>query len=211
MHKKAGILCVISGAFLILAALGLVLYNHLEASHAAKASDSALSKLLSINPETESGLIQDMDKWPSVKTPSAGISTPNISTSEMPVAEIDGYSYIGYLSIPALGLELPVMADWDYTRMKLAPCLYFGSIETNNLVIAGHNFDRHFGRLPNLKTGDIVCFTSVEGIVYTYRVVEIETLPPTAVKEMIDSGWALSLYTCTYSGSERVTVRCERA
>ena len=29
-------------------------------------------------------------------------------------------------------------------------------------------------------------------------------------KEMIDSGWNLSLYTCTPGGASRVTVRCDR-
>ena len=35
----------------------------------------------------------------------------------MPTVEIDGY-----LSVPSVGLELPVMAEWDYDRLKTAPC-----------------------------------------------------------------------------------------
>ena len=66
-------------------------------------------------------------------------------------------------------------------------------------------------QLPQLKIVMLTVLPMSDRIVYTYSVVEIETLLPTAVKEMIDSGWALSLYICTYSGSERVTVRRERA
>ena len=36
----------------------------------------------------------------------------------------------------------------------------------------------------------------------------LETLHKNATKEMIISGFDLSLYTCTLGGSNRVTVRC---
>lgn len=128
----------------------------------------------------------------------------------MTVIEIDGYGYIGYLSLPALGLELPVLSEWDYTRLKTAPCLYYGSVKTDNMVIAAHNYTRHFGKLSQLKPGDTIRFTDMDGTVYTYQVGDLEILPPTATEEMITSDWELSLYTCTYGGGSRVTVRCER-
>ena len=40
----------------------------------------------------------------------------------MPTVTIDGYDYIGYVEAPVLGLKLPVMAEWDYDRLKIAPC-----------------------------------------------------------------------------------------
>ena len=42
----------------------------------------------------------------------------------------------------------------------------------------------------------------------TDEVVLLETLPKNATKEMITSGFDLSLYTCTLGGGSRVTVRC---
>ena len=123
---------------------------------------------------------------------------------------IDGESYMGYLSIPVLKLELPVMSDWDYAKLKIAPCRYFGSAETDDLVICAHNFDRHFGRLKNLRAGDLVTFTDADGVSFIYEVKAIETLQPTQISEMIQSEYDLSLYTCTYGGRTRVTVRCSR-
>ena len=38
------------------------------------------------------------------------------------IFDIDGNEYIGYLTIPALGLELPVMAELDSARLETAPC-----------------------------------------------------------------------------------------
>ena len=59
--------------------------------------------------------------------------------TEMTQVTVRGNSYVGYLSIPALGLELPVMADWSYKRLRTAPCRYSGSTKTDDLVILAHN------------------------------------------------------------------------
>ena len=42
-----------------------------------------------------------------------------------------------------------------------------------------------------------------------YKVADVEILDPDEVAEMVASGWPLSLYTCTYDGSRRLTVRAE--
>ena len=122
--------------------------------------------------------------------------------------EIDGYAYIGYISIPSLGLELPVMSSWSYPQLKIAPCRYYGSVKTRDLVIAAHNYSRHFGNIKNLSAGDQVYFIDVEGVISSYEVAEVDTLNPTDVENMTSSGYALTLFTCTYGGQSRVTVRC---
>lgn len=48
--------------------------------------------------------------------------SPTSLDPEMPVVMLDGYEYVGYVEIPALELKLPVMSDWDYNRLTLAPC-----------------------------------------------------------------------------------------
>lgn len=44
-----------------------------------------------------------------------------------------------------------------------------------------------------------------------YEVTEVEELQPTEIGQMLESGYDLTLYTCTYGGQSRVTVRCSRA
>ena len=138
------------------------------------------------------------------------ILAPTPLDPEMPVVVLDGYEYVGYVEIPALGLKLPVMSEWDYTRLKVAPCRQFGSSRTDDLVIAAHNYENHFGRLKELSEGDTVIFTDMEGIVNTYSVKKIETLNPNEVDAVQNSGYALVLYTCTKGGKTRVTVFCDR-
>ena len=187
MKNKVGIVFMIAGVALITSALLLILYNIMEDNRAGHTSGVALTHLQ----QTITG-------------------QSNGDSHEMIVKEIDGYGYIGYLTIPNLELELPIMSDWDDERLKIAPCRQFGSTKGNNLVIAGHNYTRHFGTLSNLQTDDILMFTDMEGVVITYTVESIEVIAPTAVNEVKHSGWDLTLYTCTYGGKDRVTVNCER-
>jgi sortase A len=127
---------------------------------------------------------------------------------EMARIKVDGYDCIGILSIPALNLKLPVLTDWSYTKLKKAPCHYYGSYYEKDFVIAAHNYKAHFRRLSELQPGDIVLFTDVNGEEYFYEVILLETLPKDATKEMITSGFDLSLYTCTPGRASRVTARC---
>ena len=124
---------------------------------------------------------------------------------DMPVVRNHGQDYIG-----VLGLELPIISEWDYARLKKAPCRYAGSAYLDNLVIAAHNYKTHFGRLKELSQGDRVIFTDADGNRFEYEVVLKETLMPRDVKEMKSGEFDLSLFTCTVGGSYRVTVRCDR-
>ena len=130
---------------------------------------------------------------------------PNL---DMPVAELEGETFVGILDIPALGLELPVYNDWSYELMRSAPCRYSGTAYAKNLVIAAHNYRSHFGRIEALKQGDPVRFTDMTGHVFEYEVGALEILAADDVQQMVNSPWELTLFTCTVGGQSRTTVRC---
>lgn len=129
---------------------------------------------------------------------------------ELTVVTINGNDYVGYISVPKLSIELPVLSEWSYPKLRNAPCRYSGSTKTDDLVILAHNYARHFGKLKELKPGDEVIFTDMNGIATEYLVVELETLSPYDVSEMTSGEYDLTLFTCTYGGRSRVTVRCDR-
>jgi len=174
------------------------MYNRLEADAAREHSQILLEKA------RETVLEQPVEETISPETPDP--EPPR----EMVTKELDGYDCFGILSIPALELELPVLADWDYEKLQKAPCHYFGSCYESDFVIAAHNYPAHFGRLSELQPGDSVVFADMAGFVHCYEVALLETLSPTATMEMITSGFDLSLYTCTSGGGSRVTVRCNK-
>lgn len=207
MPKKTGIAIVAVGAVLILSALLLLLYNRYEDAHAGQEAESLLASV-------EAAISAQATDTPAATAPKRPDTTetpaPTPLDPEMPVVLLDGYEYVGYVEIPVPGLKLPVMSEWDYNRLKLAPCRQFGSSRTDDLVIAAHNYESHFGHLRDLSVGDTVTFTDMEGIVNTYCVEKIETLNPNEVDAVQNSGYDLVLYTCTKGGKTRVTVFCNR-
>jgi len=125
-----------------------------------------------------------------------------------PTAIVGGNELIGIITIPDIDLELPVLSTWSYPLLKIAPCRYSGENIDDPLVLAGHNYVKHFGKLNKLLPDDEVFFTDVEGKLTTYRVVKTEILQKTQVEDMLSENWDLSLFTCDYSGRVRLTVRC---
>lgn len=187
------------------AALLLFFYNDHEDKNAGREAESLLTEVMAaIETATPHSSIT------SLPTAAEGESEVAPVEMELPMIEIDGQNYIGYLTIPDLKLQLPVMADWDYDRLKKAPCRQFGAVDTDDLVIAAHNYKNHFGKLGTLTVGAALTFTDMDGVVHGYKVTKLQTLPEDAVDAVQNSGHDLVLYTCTLAGTTRVAVFCDR-
>ena len=204
--KRLGKYCMILGALMLVSALVLFLYNRQEAARAKAAADPLMPQLME-------QIQQNADDY--VTEPTIPVDLPQIgpetAPSAMKTVEIDGHAYIGYLTIPRLNLELPMMADWSYPQLRIAPCRYAGTIAGEDLVLMAHNYARHFGKISTLTPGDPVYFTDMDGVVTAYQVVASDVLQPQAVEEMTAGLYDLTLFTCTYGGKTRVTVYCDRA
>ena len=188
MPKKSGVILISLGAVLILAALLLLLYNRSEDRRAGQEAESLLE-------DVRSTMAANADPEP----------------QEEPAEEIT-YDYAGVIAIPDLSLELPVIDQWNYARLKVAPCRQSGAAADGDLVIAAHNYKSHFGYLDRLEPGASVIFTDMEGTVYRYAVEEIRRLEPEDaedVSSVFSSEYPLVLYTCTPGGKARVAVFCQ--
>ena len=195
---------MILGAALVLGALGLVVYNQQEATQAEQISAAVLPELMELIRQEQS---EEVTEAPTQQIPEALRTPEDVEMSEM---VIDGQRYIGFLTVPGLELELPVMSDWSYPQLRKAPCRYYGTALGGDLVLMAHNYARHFGSISQLKEGDPVCFTDADGNVHCYAVAAVDVLVPTAVEEMTAGEFDLTLFTCTYGGKSRVTVFCDR-
>lgn len=188
MPKKSGVILISLGAVLILAALLLFLYNRGEDRRAGQEAESLLE-------DARSAMAADTDPEPQEE-----------------LAEEITYDYAGVIAIPDLSLELPVIDQWSYDRLKVAPCRQSGAAPDGDLVIAAHNYKSHFGYLDRLQPGASVIFTDMEGTVYRYVVEEIRRLEPEDaedVSSVFSSEYPLVLYTCTPGGKARVAVFCQ--
>jgi len=128
---------------------------------------------------------------------------------ELPEQTFSGYSIIGILRIPALDLELPVLKDWSYPLLNVAPCRYSGSLGEGNLIIMGHNYVSHFTPLHQIGVGTAVEFEDAWGTVHCFVVEARETLHKTQGEDL-PSDYPLSLFTCTAGGQSRLVIRCSQ-
>lgn len=128
------------------------------------------------------------------------------------IITIDGMKCIGTIEIPSLEIELPVQSEWSKPNLKLSPCRYSGSLLEGSLIICGHNYENHFGKLKYIENGETVLITDATGTQYKYLVSSVVLLGGDDVEEMKNNdGWDMTLFTCDYSGRNRIAVRCIRA
>ena len=187
-RRKGGIVLMAFGAALLLGALSLFAWSRWDE---ARASASVAEVMEQLKPQVGSVEAEKDDPLPRVL--------------------VGENYYIGYLDVPVLGLELPVMTTWSYDQLRVAPCRYYGSVESGDLVIAGYGYPSHFSRLVELHAGDDVRFVGMDGTEYAFVVAEVGTLPDTAVDELTAGECALTLFTCSDGGTSSVFVRCDGA
>ena len=208
MKKAVRLCCFALGTALLLAALFLVLHNVAEDKKGGEQAELLLDELKQeIGEEPEPETIQTAENY------DLYAEYEEKTVPEMETVELDGNTYIGYIAIPALEVELPVLSEWSYPNLKLSPCRYVGNLYAGDLILCAHNYSSHFGRIHELNSGDEIIFTDVKGKKYRYNVIGIEQHPGTAVEDIKFGNteeWDLSLFTCTLDGQSRVTVRAVR-
>lgn len=215
MNRNYSNLMIVLGTMLLAAALFLVVYNLHEDRQSGAASVEILRELKqeitkNTPPETtEAVFTVPMPSEDAFYEQYEEETTEETAAPTDPTAELDGRYYAGVLTIPALGVELPVMQDWSYANLRLAPCRYAGSAAAGDLILAAHNFSSHFGEIQSLNTGDEIRFTDTAGTVYVYEVLQTEMIGGYDVETMKSGAdeWDLTLFTCTISGRSRVSVR----
>ena len=205
-RRLIGNILIITGLILLLGAGGLFFYNMLENNTFDDTSRSLTDEVKAVigtftEQETEQGTGQAGN--------SAEPRLQQQQTEFVPQLIGDGV-FDGILAIPSIDLEMSVYDTWNDEYLKSSICRYYGSPYTDDFVIAGHNYRSGFGKLKDLELGDEVFFTDMNGVVTRYVVSQIDILDGTDISGMLSGGWALSLYTCTYGGSARLTVRCNK-
>ena len=116
MRIKKGSIQIVLGVLLILSGILLAVYNLREEKEAEKASQEAVIQLDEIVTAEKEENVRDAET--EVLLPDY-ILDPEM---EMPTRLIDGWNYIGILEIPDLNLYLPIIDEWSYPALKIAPC-----------------------------------------------------------------------------------------
>ncbi len=184
------------GALLMVGAIGLTGYNLWTERRAEQLSNDIVD-----------AFIDQMDEDMDEDSVPYYILDPDM---DMPEIEIDGETYIGIIDMPSIGISLPVNSEFNYSNLRVSPCRYRGSAYQDHFIICAHNYRGHFGKIENLSTGDTLTFIDADGNEFVYEVALLELIEGTHVEEMVDTEYALTLFTCTLDGQSRVTIRCNK-
>ncbi len=191
MRRSRAAAFLAAGVLCIAAAGGLTAYNAADEQRASASVEKSARMLLEAIPQK----------------PEAEQAVVPAAQPVAPALNLEGLDYVGVLEIPALELVLPVLDVCSDQMLRQAPCLYQGSV-SEGMIIAGHDYQSHFKKLTALAAGDILTFTDIDGNVWEYRVACTEIIGGNDVERMESGDWDLTLFTCTYTGRERFTVRC---
>lgn len=219
MSKKfRGWLCIIMGVVMLAAAGSIYLIQEKQDQLAGKNSEILLEKmreeiLYGYGPNVHPVSTPVPTETPEVEVepspaPEEEILPEESAAPEMPVMELYGYELMGILTAPSVEVELPILGDWNYELLQIAPCRYSGSIAGEDLILLGHNFKSHFDSLKNIAVDDPVEFLSADGELHKYTVAEIELLHKTDVDKLERDEYALTFFTCTRGGEHRLVIRC---
>lgn len=124
----------------------------------------------------------------------------------------DGRAYdaVAYLSIPSLGIKYPVLAKTSDALLKVSLNKYWGANpnQVGNMCIVGHNYNdsRFFGKLNQIKNGEEIIITEMDGESLNYYVYETDMIDPhdTACTSQKTNGRKeITLITCNVDGSQR--------
>lgn len=216
-RRRSGALFMWLGAALMVAALCLAGYNAWDEYRAGAAAQAVVMELAAVTvPQTpaETPLPEASTQQPLPEVPTAAPEVEEVPIyvtypeKVMPMVTVSGYDCLGILELPTLERTLPVLESCTDNSLKYAPGCYAGSVYEHTMVIAGHNYTSHFGKLSTLKPGDPVYFTDGEGNRFAYTVADLEKLEPTDIEGMTTGDWDLTLFTCTYGNRHRLAVRC---
>jgi sortase A len=214
--KVRGRILMILGSLMILAAMLALVLHLTEESRAndaaSRIADTLIAEIAQQAQETTS--TTDISKLADGESAAVAVLDPAADirrklTDPAILTETIDVEYIGYLSIPDLELTLPVVGTYSDEILKTAPARYAGNDGSYGLVIAAHNYSRHFGRISTLGEGSVIYFTDISGTVYSFAVTEQQILAPEDIDGMVNGEYDLTLFTCTPGGADRVTVRCE--
>ena len=172
------------GILLVVAAAGIFWYVSQARQSQTRVTDDVRMRLESLLPSDGDGF--------------SGISTNGEGDSRIPSLLIDDVSYMGIVSVPSVGLNLPVRTSEDSGSLQVAPYRYAGT-PTTHLIFVGWDSEEQFGSLSRVGVDDHVEFVDVDGISYSYHVNSLSTPRDFKMSDEIASIADLTL--CAYDSA----------
>lgn len=123
-----------------------------------------------------------------------------------------GFEIIGKIKIPKLNVEKYILSKTNAKSLKASVTKVCGPEinEIGNFCIAGHNYNKIFGKIKTLKKNDKIILTDVYGYSTIYAIYDIYKTSPkdvSCLNQETNSEKEITLITCTAGASKRVIVK----
>lgn len=134
------------------------------------------------------------------------------SKSRILQKKLKGFEIIGKIEIPKLKVEKYILNKTSTKSLKVSVTKVCGPDinQIGNFCIAGHNYNKIFGKIKTLEKNDKILLTDVYGDTTIYQVYDIYKTSPkdvSCLNQDTQSEKEITLITCTAGATKRVIVK----
>lgn len=126
--------------------------------------------------------------------------------------KLKNFEIIGKIEIPKLKLEKYILSESSTKSLKVSVAKLCGPQinKIGNFCIAGHNYNKVFGKIKYLEKNDQIILTDVYGDSIVYQVYDNYKTSPkdvSCLNQNTQSERELTLITCTMGATKRVIIK----
>ena len=126
--------------------------------------------------------------------------------------KLKGFEIVGKIEIPKLKVEKYILSNTTSKSLKVSVTKVCGPDinKIGNFCIAGHNYNKIFGKIKTLEKKDKIILTDVYGDSIIYEIYDIYKTSPkdtSCLNQDTNSEKELTLITCTAGATKRVIVK----
>jgi len=129
-------------------------------------------------------------------------------------SSIEGYKVLGKIKIDKIDVEQYILDSTDEKALKAGVGkLNGGSLnQIGNFAIVGHNFDKFFKRLPELRVGDTIVIIDKNMKETSYNVTDINEVDPDDLTPLLTQigKTEITLITCQDGATKRFIIKAEK-
>ena len=126
--------------------------------------------------------------------------------------KLKGFEIVGKIEIPKLKVEKYILSNTTSKSLKVSVTKVCGPDinKIGNFCIAGHNYNKIFGKIKTLEKKDKIILTDVYGDSIIYEIYDIYKTSPkdtSCLNQDTNSEKELTLITCTAGATKRVILK----
>lgn len=128
------------------------------------------------------------------------------------IRKLKGFEIVGKIEIPKLKVDKYILNQTSTKSLRVSVTKVCGPDinEIGNFCIAGHNYNKIFGKIKTLEKKDKILLTDVYGDTTTYEIYDVFKTSPkdvSCLNQDTQSEKEITLITCTAGATKRVIVK----